>query len=191
MHGNEDHVPVLVHQLHHLMHPTLVIPHSHQSSEYADTMVYMDYVVAYIEGTQVIESKLLALLHAAAYGHPVEAVEYLVVGVAAYSRLVVNEAVMQVLARLEFRKQAIVLRKNRTQPVQLSFFFSVYDDLVTALYPASYVRLQQFEVLVENGLGTDFETYRIRVPLSHRNFQEHTAESCHIPKERLLIVHVG
>ena len=48
--GYEHHISVFVGQLDHLLHPSLVIAHSHQTSEHTYSVVYMYYIVPYVEG---------------------------------------------------------------------------------------------------------------------------------------------
>ena len=97
MHGHEYCIVVLVNQLHHFMKPSLVILHSHETSEHAYAMVYMDDVIPYIEGSEIVYRKLLAFLDASPYGDPVETVENFMIGIAAYPVIIVNESVMDIL----------------------------------------------------------------------------------------------
>ena len=103
---DENHVIVLIHQLHHLIHPSFVVPHSHQTAEYTHSVVDMYNVVPYIESTQVIESQLFTLFNSTPEADPVEAVENLVVGVAADLVLIVNETPVNILSDDELREQA-------------------------------------------------------------------------------------
>jgi hypothetical protein len=61
-------------------------------------VVYVDYIVPYVESGKVIYGKLLRLVHAAAYADPVEPVEYLMVGITANLVAIVYESGMDVPA---------------------------------------------------------------------------------------------
>ncbi len=45
----EHYIVVFVYEFHHLVYPSLVILHSHESAEYPHSIVYMDYVIPYRE----------------------------------------------------------------------------------------------------------------------------------------------
>ena len=97
-------------------------------------MVYMDYVVSYLEGIQVIDGQLFALFDRAPHRYPLEAVEYLMVGVAACPGLAVYESGMDILALDEFRDYAFVLGQDASYSLQLRFFLAIYVYLVTVEY---------------------------------------------------------
>ena len=61
------------------MHPSLVVLHPYKTSEYTDTVIYMDHIVSYIESGKVIQGQLLAFFNRPPDTYPVETVEYLVV----------------------------------------------------------------------------------------------------------------
>ena len=160
VHGKEDGVIVLEHKFHHLVHTAPVVLHPDQSSENADSVIYMHYVVAYIEGTQFVDGKLFALFDAAAHPHPVEAVEYLVVRIYAATALVVYETVVQVLAFDHFRHRSLFGEYYASESFQLRAFFSVYIYLISLFEPVFYILYQQVEILVERRLRTDVKAYR-------------------------------
>ena len=55
-------------------------------------MVYMDYVITYVKGAQVIEGKLLALFNCAADTDAVEPVKNFMVSLQAYLVLLIYES---------------------------------------------------------------------------------------------------
>ena len=91
------------------MHPSLVIPHTHQTSENTDSVVNMNYIITYRERCEVIYGKLLALLHSTPDCHPVEPVEDLMVTVAADLVLMIYESVMDIALRNELRHYTGIL----------------------------------------------------------------------------------
>ena len=98
MYGDKYRIIVLVGELDHLMYPSLVIPHPYKASENAYSIVYMYNIVAYIERRQIVDCELLALFNSPPYAHPVEPVEYLMVGITAYPVLIVNEAAVDIFS---------------------------------------------------------------------------------------------
>ena len=47
VHGHKDYVIVLIHKLDHFVHPSLVILHPHQTSEYTHSVIYMYDIIPY------------------------------------------------------------------------------------------------------------------------------------------------
>ena len=92
-----------------------------------------------------------------------EAVEYLVVGVAADLVLIVNEAPVQILSDDEFGEQASVSRQNRAQSFTLGLFLAVDQDFVAVLHLRGNVGGEQVEILVENRLRGNAEVYRLGI----------------------------
>ena len=111
MHGHEHDIPVLISQLHHLVDPAFVITYLDKSSENSDSMVDMHHIVAYIECSKIIDGKLFALVYRPSDTYPVKTVEYLVIRIAAYLILIVDESVMYIFTRTEFRYESPVLRQ--------------------------------------------------------------------------------
>ena len=177
MDGNEDHVAVLVGEFNHFLHAAHVVTHPHQASENAHSVVYMDYVIPYVESAQIVESKLLALVNCAPEAHSVESVEYLVIGVAANLVLGVDEAVVDVLPLNELGDEASVLDEDGAHPFQLRLLLAVNVHFVTVLHPGAYVRGQKLEILVENRLRGYGETYLFVPGIGHRGIDVHFPES--------------
>ena len=75
-------------------------------------MVDMHDVIAYIERRKVIQRQLLCLFDAAAEPYPVEAVEYLMVGLMADLLVSVDESGMDVLSDNQFRLEAAEFLNN-------------------------------------------------------------------------------
>ena len=119
MDGNQYGVIVLVYELDHLMHPSLVVTDTDKPAEDPHSMVYMDDIVSYIERSQVIYGQLLAFLDSTSYGHPMEPVEYLMVGIAAYPVLIVDESGVDVLSGTESRSDPAILGKYGPQSLKL------------------------------------------------------------------------
>ena len=159
MNGNKYDIIILVHKLHNLMHPSLVILHADKSSEYADSIIYMDYIIPYRKGCQVVQGKLLALFHRSSYADTVETVEYLVVAVAAYLIFMVYESVMDIESGDEFRQYVSVLRKNGSESVKLRLLLTIDPYPVTLLKMFSDVLCKKFEILVEHRLRRYAEPY--------------------------------
>ena len=119
MNRYKNNIVVLIGKLDHFMHPSLIIAHSDKSPEYSHSIIYMHYIVAYGKGSQVIYRKLLALLDRTSYAYTVKTVKYLMVAVTAYLVVMVDESVMYILSRNEFRKNVAAAQKNRLQSVKL------------------------------------------------------------------------
>ena len=190
MYGNKYHIIIPVHKLHHLMHPPLVILHAYKTAEYTYSVVDMDYVIPYRERCKVIDSELLALLDSPSYAYTVEPVEYLMVAVAAYLVLMVDESVMYILFRYELRHYASVLRKDRLKPLELRLLFSIYAYPVAFLETLPYVFGKKLEILVEHRLRSDVELYGIFILTGQRKFHIYLAETLHRREEPLVPVHV-
>ena len=99
MYGNENYIVVLVHEFDYLMHPSFIILHAHQASEYSDTVVDMDNVIPYHEGRKIIQGKLLAFFYGPSNVYPMETVEYFMVAITADLVFMVYESVMDVASR--------------------------------------------------------------------------------------------
>ena len=149
MYGNEYGIIVLVRDLDDFMYTPLVVTHPHQTSEYAYSVIYMDHIVSYIEGIKVIYSQLLALLDGTSYAYSLETVEYLMIGIAAYLVLGIDESLMDGLSGNEFWNKTAVLRQNGLDTFELRSLVSVYENLISALDPASHIRGKKLEILVE------------------------------------------
>ena len=191
MYGNKDHVVIPVHQLDYLMHPSLIILHSYKTAEYTHTIIDMDDVIPYRERCKVIYGQLLALLHASSYGDPVETVEDLMVTVAADLVFMVNESVMKVFLRNEFRHDAPVLGHYGLKPVQLGLLLSIYPYPVTFLQTLSYIFRQKLEVLVERRLRGDAELYGFLILTRQRKLHVYFPESLKPAEEIPVLVHIG
>ena len=72
----------------------------------------MDYIVSYIEGTEIVESELLALVHGPSETYSVESVENLMVGIAAYFVFRIYETVVNIAFSYKFRDDSSVLNEN-------------------------------------------------------------------------------
>ena len=190
MDGYEHHVAVLIHQLHHLMHPPFVVLHPDKASEYTYTMVDMDHIITYVESGKVIQCKLLALFHRPADTHPVETVENLMVGIAAYFVFMVYEAGVDILPGNEFRNQAFILRKYGFEPFDLGFLFTENEHPVSVFNILPYIGRKYLEILVENRLRRNTELYNLIVVHFEGNIQEHLPESIQFLEEILLPVHI-
>ena len=173
MHRHEYNVAVLVGDFYHFADPALVVMHAYQASENSYSVVDVDHVVSYVEGIEVVDGKLLALFHAAAYAHPVETVENFVVGVDRGFGILVHESVMDVLSFHELGKYSSLAGDDEFYPVQLGRFFAVDIHLVSGFRLAPDVFLEKVEILVETGLGRDVEALRILWFFSHRNLEKH------------------
>ena len=150
----------------------------------------MDDVISDVESAQVIESQLFALFNGAPQADPVEAVEYLVVGVAADLVLIVNETPVQILSDDEFGEQTSVPRKNRAQSFTLGLFLAVDQDFVAVLHLRGNVGGEQVEILVEYRLRGNAEVYRHGVLPGEGSVDEHLAERVQAGEEFHFPVHV-
>ena len=112
MYGNENNISILVHDLHYLPHPSLVILHPYETPEYSHTVIYMDHIITNIESSKVIKGKLLALFHSPSDAHSVETVEDFMVRITAYLILVIDETRMDVLSGNEFRNQSFIFNED-------------------------------------------------------------------------------
>ena len=61
----------------------------------------------------------------------------------------IDEAVMDIALRHEFRHKASVLRKNGSESVQLGLFLTVYPHPVPFLYTFPYIFGKKFKILIE------------------------------------------
>ena len=187
---HEDHVAVLVGDFYHFLEPAAVVPHLHQTSEHSYTVVDVDYVVAYIEGVQVIDCQLFALLHGAAYADPLEAVEDFVVRVAADLAVGVDEAVVDDLTLDKFGHQAGILYQNGFEPLGLGSLVGEDFDLESFLDVGAYVGSEKLEILIEYRLGRDVESHLIFAFNAKGSVEEYGAQLFHPGKGRGVGVHV-
>ena len=81
-----------------------------------------------------------------------ETVEDLVIAVAAYLVVMVDESVMYVLSRHEFRKDGIVLGENGLESLELGLLVSVYPDPIARFETLPYIFRKQLEILIERRL---------------------------------------
>ena len=101
------------------MHPSLIISHPHQTTEYTYSIVYMYYVVSYSERGQVIDGQLLAFLYSPSYAHTVKTVKNLMVTITADLTFMIDETIMDIAAGYELRKYSTVLRQYRLESFKL------------------------------------------------------------------------
>ena len=187
MDRHENHVSPAVKEFHHFVHPAPVVFHLHKTTENTHAVVYMHDIVSHVEGAEVVEGELLGLFHRAADVHAVEAVENLMVRVAAHFVVMVDETGMDVLSLHEFRKEGVrVLEHDGTEPLQLAFLFSEDIYLITFLQAGADIRNQQFEVLVEYRLrgNVEFDAFRLVFPEGniHINMLERLIENMVVKK---------
>ena len=188
MHRYKHHIPVPVADFHHLADTSLVVVHPHQASEYAYAVVYVHYVVSYVEGVQVVDGQLLALFHAAAYAHAVETLEYLVVGIVRDLGILVHESLVDIHPLHELRQDSSLPAENGAYTVDLGGFVGINPDRVTAFRLAADILFQQIEVLVESRLGAYMELFRIGGFHSHRNLEKNPAESLRLVEEIFFLI---
>ena len=191
MDRHKHHVTVLVSEFHHLLYATHVIPHAHETSEYTHSVVYMHHIIPDIEGAEVIEGQLLALIHGTPQTHPVETVEYLVVGVAAYLVLRVNEPVVDILAGNELRYYAAVLQQYGAEPRKLGFLLSIDVHLVFVLQPRTDVGGKNLEILIENRLWRYGEHYPVAHCAGNGSVNIYFPETSESLEKLLVGIHVG
>ena len=134
MYGDEYYIAVLISEFHNLLHPSHIVPHTDKTSENTHSVVYMHYIVPYVESVKVIQRELFALVHRTPKANPVETVEYFVVGIAANLIFGVNETVVDVAAAYELRYYASVLQEDGTETLKLGFLFAVDVNLISAFY---------------------------------------------------------
>ena len=192
MDRNEDHVIVPVHQFHNLMDTAFIVRHLHETAENTHTMVDMDDVIADIEGAQVVERQLLGLFHRTTDTHPMEAVEYFVIGIAANPILIVDESRMDVLPLDELRQERmLVLQHDGTETLKLRFLLTVDVDLVIVLQASTDVGQKEFKVLVEDRLRRNIESNAVHTLALERNIKIYMLELQQFRKERPVFVHIG
>ena len=151
----------------------------------------MHHIVADVEGTQVVDGQLFALLHAAPDADPVEAVENLVVGITADLVRQIDESVVDVLAGNKLRQQAAFLGKDGPDTFQLGFLFAVNLDPEAVFNPGTDVLCQQFKVFVEHRLGGDVEGDSLVPVLGQGCICIYFFIRFQLPHQRRILVHVG
>ena len=191
MYGNKYDVIVLICELHHLMHTSLVVLHPHKSAEYSHTIVDMDYIIPYRKRCKVIDGKLLALVDRPPYAHTMESVEYFMVTVAAYLVFMIYESVVYVAAGNEFRYHSPVLRKYGSQSFQLGLLLPVYPHPVSFLHALAYILGKELEILVEYRLGSYAEPDGILILTGKRNLHINLTEPVRNRPETPVIIHIG
>ena len=139
MYGYEHYVIVLVHQLHDLMDPALVIFHADKTAEHADAVVDVHNIITDIERIEVVQCQLLAFLDGSPDAYPMEPVENLMIRIAAEFVFIVNESLMDILLRNELRHDALVLVQYGPEALYLRLFLGVDEYLVSALHAAADV----------------------------------------------------
>ena len=176
MDGYKHHVSILVIYLYHLFHPTLVVVHAHQAAKYSDSVVYVHYIIAYVEGIQVVDCELLALFYRAPDSHTVEAVEYLVVGIMRCPGIFIHKSLVDILSFHKSGKYPSFAADYGTYPVYLGCFFCVDQHLVPRFNLTAYILFQKVEVLIEPGLRAYVELFGVSLFLAYRNLKENPAE---------------
>ena len=187
----EDYIAAGVHQLHNFVDAVLIVLHLDQAAEYPNAVIYMDYVVSKVEGTEVVEGKLLRFINAPADADSVEAVEYFVVCIAAYLILMVYEAGMDVLALYKRRKNGTLLVEHYgTKALQLGFLLSenIYFIMILKLF--ADIGNEKVEILVEDGLGRYIEFNLIFLLTAKGYIQIHFTERIQQRKKLPFAVHV-
>jgi hypothetical protein len=106
VHGHKDDVIILICELYHFVHPSLVILHSDKTAEDTYSVIYMHYIITYRKGCKVIDGKLLAFIHTSSYVDTMKSVEYLMVTVTAYLILIIDESIMKIAMSYEFWHQS-------------------------------------------------------------------------------------
>ena len=139
MYGYEYDVIVLVHQLHDLMNPALVIFHADKTAEHADAVVDVHHIITDIERIEVVQCQLLAFLDGSPDAYPVEPVENLMIRIAAEFVFIVNESLMDILLRNELRHDALILVQYGLEALHLRLFLCVDEYLVSALHATADV----------------------------------------------------
>ena len=109
MNRDKDDVIILIGQLYDLMHSALVIFHSHKTTEYTHTIIYMDNIITYSKRCKVIDGELLALFHCPSDTYTVEPVEDFVVAITADLVFIINETVMEITSGHELREYSTIL----------------------------------------------------------------------------------
>ena len=139
------------------MHPSLVILHSDKTAEDTYSVIYMHYIITYRKRCKVIDGKLLAFIHSSSETYTMKTVEYLMVTVAADFVFMINESVMDVASRYEFRHHSPVLGKYGPQPLQLRLLLSIYPHPVSFIHTFADILREKFEILIENRLRSNAE----------------------------------
>ena len=149
MHRNEDHVAILVGDLHHFPHAAEIIAQADQATKNAYTMVDVHDVISDVEGIQVVDGQLLALLDRATQADPVEAVENLVVCITADLFRLVDEARMDIFSHDKFRQQTPFLCQDGPEPIHLRLFLAENIHPVIVFQFLADIGRKQFEIFVE------------------------------------------
>ena len=191
MNRDKYHVIILISKLHYLMHPALVILHSHKTAEHTHTIVDMNDVITYSKRSQVIDSELLTLLYRPSDIYTMEPVEDLVVAIAADLVFIINETVMKIALSDEFRENTTILRKNGLKSLQLRLLFTIYPYSESSLYLSPDILGKKFEILIEHRLRGDAELDGLLVLTGQRKFHIYIPEPLQILEEGLILVHIG
>ncbi len=117
MYAHKHHIPVFIHKFHHFSRAAFIVKHLHQSSENSNSMVDMHHIVAQSKGIQVVKGELFGFFDRAPHSNAVEALEYLVVGIAADFVFAVYEADMDISAFYKFGQMTGGLLKDILESV--------------------------------------------------------------------------
>ena len=120
-----------------------------------------------------------------------ESVEYLMVAVAAYLIVVVNESVVDIESRNELRKYTSVLGENGLESFKLRLLLTVNPYSVSVLDPVSDIFCKKFEILVEYWLRGNVELDYILILTRQRKFHIYIPELLQSREESPLLVHIG
>ena len=134
MYRDEDHVTVLVDQFDSFLGPV-----SHmsldQSAVLPYTMVDMYHIITYPECIQVVDGHLLGPFHLTAYAQLVITLEYLMIGIIAVLRILVDISFME----RNGKEMGLHVPEYFPEPSRLAFVRRQDGDFVSIYLPVDYV----------------------------------------------------
>lgn len=157
---HEQNIVIFVNQLDSLVYLAVLVDLD-QTAETPHAVIDMHHIIAHAELIQLCDGHLFVALDLAVDPIALVAVENLMVGIETKFQVVIDETLVQRdRQRVDLRLLTSRLVENVLQPFELRPVFRQDISFITALSVGNDVVGQQFEILVELGLGSRAERDR-------------------------------
>ena len=186
VHMHEQNIVIFINQLDGLVYLAVLVDLD-QTAETPHAVIDMYHIIAHAELIQLCDGHLLVALDLAVDPIALVAVENLMVGIETKFQVVIDETLMQRDRQgVDLRLLTPRLVENVLQPFELRPVFRQDIGFITALSVGNDVVGQQFEILVELGLGSRAERdRRIGRPLLQAVAQFEQTHPGHVLQQHL------
>ena len=183
---HEQNIVIFINQLDGLVYLAVLVDLD-QTAETPHAVIDMYHIIAHAELIQLCDGHLLVALDLAVDPIALVAVENLMVGIETKFQVVIDETLMQRDRQgVDLRLLTPRLVENVLQPFELRPVFRQDIGFITALSVGNDVVGQQFEILVELGLGSRAERdRRIGRPLLQAVAQFEQTHPGHVLQQHL------